>query len=355
MQEATEPLILVINPGSTSTKVALFHGDEKIESREIRHDPWKGAELWDQFEPRAAAVETFLQSALPPGRDLQAVAGRGGLLKPLKRGTYRVNGSMIEDCRRNVQGAHVSNLGAALAGAIARRYGCPAYTVDPVSVDEFEPLAYYSGHPLIPRRSLSHALNLRAAALRAAGQLELDADRSAFVVVHMGGGISVAPVQGGRVIDVNDASSAGPFSPERSGSLPLMPVIDLCFSGQYSIDQIKRMIMGRGGMKAYLGTSDLAKVECRIESGDEKALVVLRAMAYQIAKETGAMATVLRGQVDAVVLTGGLAHSERLIQELKSRIAFIAPVLVYPGEMELEAMAGGVLRVLRGREQALTY
>jgi butyrate kinase len=286
---------------------------------------------------------------------LDAVVGRGGLLKPVNRGTFNVNSKMLEDARKGIQGEHVSNLGVALAHDIAQQYKCPAYTVDPVSVDEFEEVARISGHPLIVRHSLAHALNLRAAAIWAAQKAGKDPDHTNYIVAHLGGGISIAPVCSGRVIDVNDASSGGPFSPERSGDLPLQPFIDLCFSGQYTKDQMKKMVMGQGGMIAYLGTNDLEEVERRIDAGDAQALLIFNAMAYQIAKEIGAMATVLRGEIDGIVLTGGLAHSKRLVDEISGRVRFIAPVLNIPGELEMEAMLHGVLRVLSGEEEARTY
>jgi butyrate kinase len=351
-------LILVINPGSTSTKIALFSGKRKTIEQNMRHsrELFDGVKtLWDQFPFRLAAVESFIEANLISGKAIAAVVGRGGLLKPLRRGTYLVDENMISDARKGVRGAHVSNLGCALAFEIAEKFHCRAYTVDPVSVDEFEPLARYSGHPFIERRSLAHSLSLRAAALWASEQLSLDIEQANFVVAHLGGGISVAPVKGGRVIDVNDASSDGPFSPERTGGLPLQPFIELCFSGKYSEGQMKKMVMGEGGLKAYLGTTDVEEIEKRISRGDRKAREVFEAMAYQIAKEIGAMATVLCGEINGIVLTGGLVHSVRLVTLVKERVRFIAPLLVLEGELEMEALAYGVLRVLEGREELKYY
>ena len=351
-------LILVINPGSTSTKLALFRGEEKVLAETVSHpvERLKAFEhLWDQFDERLNAVLDFLERHKIGLSDLDAVVGRGGLLKPLKGGTYRVSEEMIADARRGVQGEHVSNLGCALANAVAKRAGCPAFVVDPVSVDEFEPLARYSGHPRIQRRALAHSLSLHAAGRRAAQQLGLGFQRANFVVAHLGGGISVAPLKGGRIVDVNDASSDGPFSPERTGGLPLQPFITLCFSGEFDEKAMRRFVMGEGGLVAYLGTNDAREVEHRAASGDEQAREVYEAMAYQIAKEIGAMATVLHGRVDAVVLTGGLAGSDLLAGWIEERVRFLGPVLRYPGELEMEAMAEGALRVLRGREEVLTY
>jgi len=358
MNLSAEPLILVINPGSTSTKVALFRGRHKLTEETLRHTRDQLARfsgLWDQFDFRLSAVQAFLSRQNLPAFSLQAVVGRGGLLKPVSRGTYEVNPAMIADARQGVQGEHVANLGCAIALEISKLYGGRPLVVDPVSVDEFDPLARYSGHPLLPRRSLAHTLNLRAASLWAAEKLELDPQTCNFVVAHLGGGFSIAPIRRGRIIDVNDASSGGPFSPDRTGSLPLQPFIDLVFSGSYDKAAVKKMVMGEGGLAAYLGTTDAVEIEERIQRGDAKAKEVYQAMAYQIAKEIGAMATVLCGDVAAVVLTGGLVHSSFLIQEISRRVRFIAQVILLPGELEMEAMAEGAWRVLTGQEQALSY
>jgi len=358
MNLSTEPLILVINPGSTSTKVALFRGRHKLTEEALRHTRDQLArfpKLWDQFDFRLSAVQAFLAKQNLPAFSLQAVVGRGGLLKPVSRGTYQVTDAMMEDARQGVQGEHVSNLGCGLALEISKLYGGQPLVVDPVSVDEFDPLARYSGHPLLPRRSLSHTLNLRAASLWAAERLHLDPLACNFVVAHLGGGISIAPIRGGRIIDVNDASSGGPFSPERTGSLPMQPFIELAFSGQYDKTALQKMVMGEGGLVAYLGTTNAEEIEGRISRGDVKAKEVYQAMAYQIAKEIGAMATVLCGDVEAVVLTGGLVHSSYLIQEISRRIHFIAQLILLPGELEMEAMAEGAWRVLTGQEKVQVY
>jgi butyrate kinase len=238
--------------------------------------------------------------------------------------------------------------------ALAADYHAMPLVVDPVSVDEFEPLARYSGHPALPRKSLSHALNIHAVARRAAVSLRVPYMQSRFVVAHLGGGISVAPVSGGRIIDVNDAASGGPFSPERSGTLPLREFISVCFSGATEAE-VRSMVMGRGGLVAYLGTNDAAEVERRIGAGDRTAREVYEAMAYQVAKEIGAMAVVLNGALDAVVLTGGLAASAMLVDWVRARVAFLGPVLVFPGENEQQALAEAALRVLRGEETPRNY
>jgi butyrate kinase len=283
------------------------------------------------------------------------VIGMGGLLRPLEGGIYRVNQRMLEDARKNLQGEHASNLGCALASALAEQFSCEAYVADPVSVDEFEPLARYSGHPLIPRHTLSHALNLHATARRAAQDLKKDVTATSLIIAHLGGGISVAPLHGGKIIDVNDASSDGPFSPERTGGLPLQQFIDLCFSEGSSAAEMRKLVMGKGGLVAYLGTNSTQEVERRIAGGDRESKEVYEAMAYQIAKEIGAMSTVLKGKVDAIVLTGGIAKSDLICNWIKDRVSSIAPVIIYPGENEMLALAQAGLRIFRKEETAKEY
>ena len=347
--------ILALNPGSTTTKLALFEDESEIAREVLRHGAAElsgHTGLWEQFDARWEQLRDWASRHV--GK-LSAVAAAGGLFRPLPGGTYHVNERMLRDARANLQGEHASNLGCALACRLAAEYGCEAYVVDPVSVDELEPLARYSGHPLIERRSLSHALNIHAAARRAAGQLGIALAESAFIVVHLGGGISVAPVRAGRIIDINDASSDGPFSPERTGGLPLQAFLTLCFSGSYSERDMRALVMGRGGLVAYLGTNSGMEAEERIRGGDQAARQVYEAMAYQIAKEIGAMAAVLAGRVHAVVLAGGLAESALLVDWIRERVSFIASLLVFPGEEEMRALAEGALRVLKGQTQALEY
>ncbi len=350
--------ILVINPGSTSTKVALFEDERSTWEESISHsrdELKKFNSIWEQLDFRKRAVLEVIRKKNLNLASLQAVVGRGGLLRPLIGGTYRVTPQMIEDARVGLQGEHASNLGCALADFVAKKAHCPAFVVDPISVDEFEPLARYSGHPLLVRKSLAHTLNIHAVCRWVAREIGLSFGDSRFVVAHLGGGISVAPVKGGRIVDVNDAASAGPFSPERTGTLPLQGFITLCYSGKYTEKQMRRLVMGEGGLVAYLGTNNAREVEKRIEEGDGKAEEVYQAMAYQIAKEIGAMATVLNGRVDAVILTGGLSQSERLTNWIEKRVEFLGPVKRVPGEFEMTAMAEGALRVLRGEEEALSY
>lgn len=350
--------ILVINPGSTSTKVAVFQNKEQIIRSNIQHpveELGKYEHIWDQFKYRLNTIQLFLEQNNYSAGSFAAIVGRGGLLKSLPGGTYQVNSAMLSDAQKGLQGEHAANLGCILAHELAAPAGIPAFIVDPISVDEFEPLARYSGHPLVSRRSLSHTLNIHAAGREAARQLQLDYQTSNFIVAHLGGGISVCPLKGGRIIDVNDSSSDGPFSPERTGGLPLQPFMKLCFSDQYTQAEIKRLVMGEGGLTAYLGTNSAQEIETRIQNGDTQAKEIFEAMAYQIAKEIGAMATVLNGEVAAIAISGGLAGSERLINWIKPRVQFIAKTLIFPGEFELQALAGGAWRVLRGQEQALIY
>lgn len=347
--------ILVINPGSTSTKLAVMTNGEVAQSETVLHsaDALGGFKrIWDQFPYRLELCQKWASDHL---KECSAVVALGGLLRPVQGGTYRVTEKMLEDACGNLQGEHASNLGCALASRIAAPFNVPAFVVDPVSVDEFEPPAYISGHPSITRRSLSHALNIHAAARRACTELGKPLAESSFVIGHLGGGISIAPVRGGKIIDVNDAASDGPFSPERTGGLPLQPFISLCCSGKLSETELRSMVMGKGGLVAYLGTNSVLEVEKRIAAGETTAREVYYAMAYQIAKEIGAMATVLSGKIDAIVITGGIARSEMLTSWIKDRVQFIAPVIMYPGEDEMGALARGALRVLRGEEQAKEY
>jgi butyrate kinase len=347
--------ILIINPGSTSTKIAISIDGKISESATIPHaaaDLKQYAGIWEQFPYRLKLCQEWAGKRLTV---CSAVVAMGGLLRPLQGGTYLVNDRMLKDARENLQGEHASNLGCALAYEIASKYNCPAFVVDPVSVDEFEPLAFYSGHPKIKRKCLSHALNIHAAARRGAEELKIPLLQSSMVICHLGGGISIAPVLGGRITDVNDASSDGPFSPERTGGLPLQQFISLCFSDEYKEDELRKFVMGKGGIVAYLGTNSVIEVEERILQGDGTAKEVYQAMAYQIAKEIGAMATVLGGRVDAIIITGGIAKSKMLIGWIEERVRFIAPIIIYPGEDEMLSLAQGALRVLDGKEQYKEY
>jgi butyrate kinase len=350
--------ILVINPGSTSTKVALFANETPLLQETLRYDaadlaPF--AHIADQYAFRRDSILRWLEENNVPLESLQAVVGRGGLFRPLESGTYCINEAMLEEMRHPGPREHASNLGVLIAQEIADRAGVPAFTVDPVSVDEFDDVARISGLAEIERRSLSHALNIKAVARRAAADMGRRYPELSLIVVHIGGGISVTAHRRGRMVDVNNALDAGPFSPERSGTLPLTDLIELCYSGRFTKEELKKYLVGKGGFVSHLGTNSAIEVEKRIAAGDAQALLVAQAMAYQIAKEIGAMATVLQGQVDAIVITGGVAHWQDLVEWIRRRVAFIARVVVYPGEDEMLALAEGVLRVLRGEEEARSY
>jgi len=352
-------LIIVLNPGSTSTKLAVYRGPRCLAGEEINHpkrELARFARVVDQYEFRRDAVLRFIEER---GIDLKrtlAVAGRGGLTKPIAGGVYRVNARMVRDLRSGKWGEHPSSLGAPLANEIARRAAAPAFIADPVVVDEFWPLARYSGHPAIERKSRFHALSQRAAARRAAKDLGVPYEKHNFVVVHMGGGISIGAHRKGRVVDVNDALDGdGPFSPERSGSLPTGPLVALCCSGKHSQADVWKMLVGRGGMFAYLGTNDCRKVERRIRHKDARAAEVYEAMAYQIGKWIGASAAVLSGRVKAVVFAGGLARSRLLIRMIRKYAGFVAPFMVYPETEEMIALATAAQAAMTGKIKVQEY
>ena len=350
--------ILAINPGSTSTKIAVYTNETIKFEQVIRHninDLKPFATIYDQYNYRLHLVEKALIDHKINVNDLSAVVGRGGPLKPLTSGTYAVNNHMIEDLKTKVQTEHASNLGGILAKGIADQVNIPAFIVDPVSVDELQPIARISGLPEVPRRSLFHALNLKAVAHRVAKNLYKDYNSLTLILIHLGGGISVGVQQNGKMIDVTNPNELGPFSPERAGAVPSYGLIEMCYSGKYTLEEIKKKLIGNAGLIAHLGTSDGREVESRIANGDTKAALIYEAMAYQIAKEIGAMATVVNGQVDGIVLTGGLAYSEILVKMITDRVKFIGNVIVHPGEDELQALIEGALRVLRGEEQAKIY
>lgn len=350
--------ILVLNPGSTSTKLAVFNGTECAFEDRIAHtslDLSHFDRVWDQYEYRKALIVEFLEDRGIPLSSLAAVVGRGGLFAPTVSGTYSVNQEMISDARDAERGEHASNLGAVLAYGIAWDLDIPAFIVDPPCVDELDPVARYSGLPEIPRTSLVHALNVKATARIVAEKLDRDHREMNLVIVHLGGGISICALRQGLMVDVSNALSAGPFTPERAGALQTVDLVNMCFSGDYTKDQIEDKLVGGGGLNAYLGTTDAQAIVARIDSGDEEAERVVAAMVHQVAKEIGAMAAALDGKLDAVVLTGGLANNEYIVERLRAKIAFLGDVVVVPGEDELKALALGCLRVLRNEETAKTY
>lgn len=352
--------IFAINPGSTSTKVALFNDDRELwsESESYPADLVNSQkDITERIEFRCQRILQILEAHGTELTDIDAFAGRGGLLRPLESGAWLVGEAMLEDIYGESYGVHASNLGAPLAHRLARAAGGrPAYIVDPVVVDERIPEAAVSGIPEIPFRSIFHALNQRAVAHRAAKSLGKTYGECCFVVAHLGGGVSVGAHSCGRIVDVNQALGGfGPMSPERAGTVPAQELVNMCFSGKYTKAEINKKITGRGGLVAHLGTNDFREIVKMTSEGDGKAGLVFGALCHQIAKEIGAAATVLRGAADAVILTGGLAHSEELCGEIEKRVSWIARVIVSPGEDELRALAEGVSRVLRGEDAARTY
>lgn len=351
--------ILAINPGSTSTKIAIYDNEKEVFETTLRHpneEIEKYDKITDQYDFRKNVILNVLSENEINLTKLSAVVGRGGLLKPIKGGTYAVNDKMIEDLRVGILGEHASNLGGMIANEIALQLNIPAFIVDPVVVDEMDDVARLSGMPEIDRTSIFHALNQKAVARRYADEKNVKYESLNLIVAHMGGGISVGAHKEGRVVDVNNAlDGEGPFSPERSGGLPVGDLAKMCFSGKYTHADIKKKIKGKGGLVAYLGTNDGREVLAMMESGNENAKLIYQAMAYQVAKEIGSCAAVLKGKVNAIILTGGLAYGELFTSWIKERVSFIADVVIYPGEDEMSALALGGLRVLRNEEVAQIY
>jgi len=350
-------VIFAINPGSTSTKLALLTDKEVIVQETIDHDSSELApydSVLAQLPYRDQVVQTWLDTH-SKGLTISAVVGRGGMLKPLHSGVYPVDKAMKDDLQQGKYGLHASNLGGLLADETAKRLGVASYIVDPVSVDEFEDVARLSGLPELPRASMLHALNIRATMIRHAKEVHRDLASLRLIVAHLGGGFSIAPVKYGRIVDVNNANEGGPFSAERAGTLPVYSLVRLCYSGRYSEKEMIKKINGQAGLIAYLGTGDLRIVEQKIKNGDTFALEVVEAMIYQIAKEIAAMSVPLEGKVDGILLTGGMANNLRLCQGLQQRIGWIGPIFRYPGEDEMRALADGVLRVMNEEEAPRNY
>lgn len=351
--------ILVINPGSTSTKIGVYKNEQLLLEDTIRHpneELAQYASVIEQYSFRKNAILRSLELGGIPLTSIDAVCGRGGLLRPISGGTYEVNDAMIADLRKGFSGQHASNLGGILASEISSSIGVPAYIVDPVVVDELQPIARISGFSLISRKSIFHALNQKAVARRYAKQIGRDYADLNLIVTHMGGGITVGAHSFGKVIDVNNGLHGdGPFSPERAGTVPTGELVELCYSGTYFRKEIMAKLVGQGGLVGYLGTNDAVTVEKRIQNGDKEAELIYEAMAYQVAKEIGSAAAVLQGNVDGIILTGGLAYGKQYVEMISSRVKWIADVTVYPGEDELQALAEGALRVLLDEENVKIY
>jgi butyrate kinase len=353
-------LILAINPGSTSTKFSLFNEDQLIFEKTLRHtteDLVLFRKITDQFDFRKSLIMRELEGRNINLSEIKAVVGRGGLVSPIESGIYKVNQKMKDHLNGELFGSHACNLGALIADDIASSLpDAEAYIVDPVVVDELQPVARITGHPEIERRSIFHALNQKAVARIYAASVNRRHEDMNLIIAHMGGGISVGAHKKGRVIDVNNALNGdGPFSPERSGGLPAGQLVDLCFSGRYSHSEILTMITGKGGMMAYLGTNDFIAICKRADNGESRAKLIRDAFTYQVGKEIGAMAAVLSGHVDAIILTGGIAHHTTTVKNIKSMVDFIAEVIVYPGEDELKALAFNGLLALDGKIEIKTY
>ncbi|MBN1232900.1 MAG: butyrate kinase [Candidatus Coatesbacteria bacterium] len=354
--------ILVINPGSTTTKLAIYEDEKEVISENLNHSNEElapfGTKITDQYEFRRDIIKDFLTKHDIDLNSISAVIGRGGLSKPIPGGVHLVNEALCKDLYEGYLGQHASNLGGLIADALAKEIGnnVPAFIADPVVVDEMEDIARLSGLPELPRISIFHALNHKACAKRYANEIGKNYEDINLIVVHLGGGISIAAHQKGKVIDVNNAlDGEGPYSPERSGTLPVGGLIKLCYSGKYSLDELRKLNKGSGGLVAYQGTNNAKAVCEKGLAGDRKAWLAFFGMAYQVAKEIGANAAVLKGKVDAIILTGGVAYNKSFCEFVEERVSFIAPVVVYPGENEMQALALAAYRVLTSQEKIQHY
>ena len=353
--------ILAINPGSTSTKIAVYDEEQPVFEKVLRHeaselDPFPT--IIDQYDFRKKLVMEAMEENNVSAESLHAVVGRGGLVRPVCGGTIKITPQMLEDLKDPTRWGriHASNLGAFIADAIAKELDIPAFIVDPVVVDEFDDIARISGIPEIERKSLLHALNLRYIARLCARELGKDFDQVNQIGVHMGGGISIAAILGGRMVDVNSALlGMGHFSPQRAGAQPIGDLLDMAYSGKYTKKELTTYLSKAGGLMAYLGTDSGIEVCNRIKAGDAKAKLIQDAMCYQVAKEIGACAAVLNGKVDCIFMSGGLVYNELLVETIRERVGFIAPIMLYPGEKEMEALSMGGVRVLKGLEEAMDY
>ncbi len=351
--------ILAINPGATSTKLGLYTDDGKsVFTESIKHNdqPFTKEHYLKQYEIRKKIIEDILKEKGVDLSQLVATVGRGGPVKPMKSGTYKVNDKMLKDIKEgNVMAEHISNIGALIANEIAKPLDIPSFIVDPVSVDEYEDVARLSGIPELERQSLSHALNMKMVAKKLAKEKNIKYEDLNLIVIHLGTGISVSAHKKGKMIDTNNANDEGPYSPQRVGTLPTTGLIKLCFSGKYTEKEMKKYFLKEGGLKAYTGTDDVLLLINKSKEGDKKSELYIDGMIYQVAKTAGGMATVLEGNVDYIIITGGISQSEYITDKLKKRISFIAPIEIYPGEDEIEALVLGVIRVLSGEEEAMHY
>lgn len=350
---------LIINPGSTSTKIGVFEDETLLFEETLRHSTEEIAQyasIVDQKDFRKQIILDLLAKKDFDIKSLQVIVGRGGMLKPIPGGTYAVTDDLLEDLKIGKQGQHASNLGGILAREIGDAIGVPSYIVDPVVVDELMPIARYSGVPEMPRTSVFHALNQKAVAKRYAKEQGVPYESLNLIVVHMGGGVSVGAHENGRIIDVfNALDGDGAFSPERAGGVPVGALIKMCFSGQYTEKEVYKKLVGGGGFNAYLGTNDMREVGKMVDDGNEKANEIREAFILQVTKDIGSMACVLKGKVDQIIVTGGIAYNKVVVDKMQERAGFIAPFTVYPGEDELLALVQGALRVMNGEEEAMKY
>lgn len=351
--------LLIINPGSTSTKIGVYENEREILVETLRHSTEEIEQydtIFDQYKFRKDIIVSVLKENNIDINTINAIVGRGGMLKPIEGGTYSINEALINDLKVGIQGQHASNLGGIIANEIGKEIGAPAFIVDPVVVDELEDVARLSGVEELPRKSKFHALNQKAVAKRYGLDSGKGYENLNLIVTHMGGGVSVGAHKNGRVIDVNNAlDGEGAFSPERAGTLPAGDLVKMCFSGKYTEQEIYSKVVGKGGMVSYLNTNDARDMLKLAEEGNDKARLVKEAFTYQVSKAIGEMSAVLCGKVDAILVTGGIAYSEIIINAIKERVEWIAPVVVYPGEDELLALAQGALRVLNNQESAKIY
>ena len=352
--------ILAINPGSTSTKIAVYHNAKPVFLKNILHDPKelsKYKRISDQYEFRKNIILKELENSHLDIKDIEVIVGRGGLIHPIESGVYNINDRLRHDLLEGVMGEHASNLGGLIAIDIAKDLpNCKAFIADPVVVDELQDVARIAGHPRFQRFSIFHALNQKATARAYSRLMNRKYEELNLVIAHLGGGVSVGAHRKGKVIDVNQAlDGEGPFSPERSGTLPAGALVKLCYEGTLTLDEMKRMITGEGGYVAYLGTNSAYEVELLAQEGDEKASLIQDGMSYQIGKEIASMCAVLHGDVDAIILTGGISHNPMVVEYIKKMVSFIAPVVIYPGEDEMHALAMNGLMVLKGEIKPKEY
>lgn len=350
---------LIINPGSTSTKIGVFEDETLLFEETLRHSTEEiasYASIVDQKDFRKQIILDLLKEKNFDIHSLNVIVGRGGMLKPIPGGTYAVSDDLLADLKIGRQGQHASNLGGILAREIGDSIGAPSYIVDPVVVDELMPISRYSGVPELPRTSVFHALNQKAVAKRYAKEQGKAYESLNLIVVHMGGGVSVGAHEKGRVVDVfNALDGDGAFSPERAGAVPTGALIKMCFSGEFTEKEVYKKVVGNGGFNAYLGSNDMRDVDKMVDNGDKRAEEIRDAFIMQVAKDIGSMACVLKGKVDQIIMTGGIAYDKAVINGLTERAGFLAPITVYPGEDELLALAQGALRVMNGEEKAMEY